>query len=430
MADYTSLCLHCIGPLQNGICTTCNPEAVTTDPGNAGVCLENCDLTDKRLATVTCLLCTHTFHKKCINDQSVYVCGDCKQIRVHVTEMNGKMDQLLNLVKSQQATIETLIKENKAKAPPLPDCLAGTSIVSDIDPDALINTDILCLRGAELPRLTEKYRQSNKKYNITNIQAGGNDCCSRTDQKPMNEIVDNFKDLITSAKNKSEDVIVGSVLPRGNITPEETERIDTLNANLVTLCTDLDVTFVDNDSYFKFQDGSLNDGYFINDKVHLNPAGSNKLVTRHQLQVKPHRKNNATKPKPTVDNPRGSSNPQPTPRRSTVSPPKSQSRHFQHSFAGNTSSYPTMNEWSTQRPNSGYARRDAFNTPSTPRPSVSAYTRNPKACDYCQEVNHTKRVCRHWLNNRPPPTCHTCGDTGHKAKHHVTPSENAPTRPY
>ena len=348
------------------------------------------------------------------------MCADCKLIRVQIGDMQSKCNQMFDLIKRQQSMIETLVKSsnNSSNSPTLPDCLVGTSLISDIDPNALVNTDIICVPGAELPQVTSKYKESGKRYKITSIQAGGNDCCSRKEQKSVAEIGNHFRELVSAAKDNSDDVVVGSILPRGKVTPEQAERRDAVNAELVTICSDLDVTYQNNEPFFKFDDGSLNDGYFIDDKVHLNAAGANRLATRLDLQIKESRKNNVTKPR--AHNPRTNPNPRPAPRGNAPSHlPNNNSRFFQHSSnAENNRAQPSA--WSIQRPRSGYARRDAFtNTPIPAAGSKPTYTRNPNACDYCQETNHTKRVCRHWLNNRPPPTCNTCGEAGHKAKHHL-----------
>ena len=97
--------------------------------------------------------------------------------------------------------IETLVKSsnNSSNSPTLPDCLVGTSLISDIDPNALVNTDIICVPGAELPQVTSKYKESGKRYKITSIQAGGNDCCSRKEQKSVAEIGNHFRELVSAA---------------------------------------------------------------------------------------------------------------------------------------------------------------------------------------------------------------------------------------
>ena len=37
-----------------------------------------------------------------------------------------------------------------------------------------------------------------------------------------------------------------------------------------------------------------------------------------------------------------------------------------------------------------------------------------RGCDFCSEPNHSKDRCRHGQ----PITCQTCGEKGHKSKHH------------
>ena len=80
-----------------------------------------------------------------------------------------------------------------------------------------------------------------------------------------------------------------------------TERIDALNAGLWVLCDKEKCTFVNNDESFKLSNGWANNGYIL-DGVHLNYAGTNRLVKNLSLAIKKGhqgdicRRKHATKP--------------------------------------------------------------------------------------------------------------------------------------
>ena len=85
---------------------------------------------------------------------------------------------------------------------------------------------------------------------------------------PAPTVIDAFASVIDAAKAKASTVTVSSVCPRLK-TADITNKIDAVNAGLVTLCADKKVIFADSTPSFTLGDGSVNDGYLHRDGIHL-----------------------------------------------------------------------------------------------------------------------------------------------------------------
>ena len=83
----------------------------------------------------------------------------------------------------------------------------------------------------------------------------GNDC---SDTKDATVVANSFKDLISAAKLKVASVIVASICPRGD--PEIQDCIDNVN----TACTYCDKTDI-----LRLTDGTINEGFYLDDLHHL-----------------------------------------------------------------------------------------------------------------------------------------------------------------
>ena len=70
----------------------------------------------------------------------------------------------------------------------------------------------------------------------------------------MNQIKQDFSDLIISASENVSSVTINNILP--NTTGAHDERIEEINLYLKSKCRDTGARFVDNDQNFLFRDGS------------------------------------------------------------------------------------------------------------------------------------------------------------------------------
>lgn len=164
--------------------------------------------------------------------------------------------------------------------------------------------------------------------------------------------------------------------------------MDTVDAELFTLCTEMNCTFVNNDNNFKTADGSANDCYLTADGLHLSRYGTNRLARNLKLHMKgqdatkddrSHQTQDATN----GDRPHRSQNQQQKQRQST------QRRRPNHRRSGDT-----------QQPDD--EQRDNANSQRDQR---------SKQCYNCGEASHHTDKCR--LNYRLK--CHSCGRLGHKS---------------
>ena len=196
----------------------------------------------------------------------------------------------------------------------------------------------------------------------------------------------------------TDNVQISSVIPRLD---QNNEKVDLLNAGLISLCEEAGVKYIDNRPGFTTQDGEVNDGYLENDGIHLSRAGTNKLVKNLKLKMKssdvycqsatPHK------------------------RRDT--------KHQQGHHVSKKNPLTTNDAW--KRKNSGLKprrfepQRDRHQkyaenwATSGSQPGSYFDMDREQRCYFCYEIGHKSSTCRHG----GPVTCHSCFCTGHKQKH-------------
>ena len=431
---------------------------------DAAICKAGCTLKpDKRSGTTKCLWCHYPFHKKCVSE--VYICDTCRTLPAKITTLTESMSNLLAIVKTltdanlelkqtlctQTELIKKIDKRMSSVGPPSTlapkHLLIGSSVVRDVDPAKLANTDVISISGGRIRDVQKRLEDTSATYGRVSIVVGGNDCAAKTGPEPLEDLVDQYKALIQHAKTKSAEVYAGTILPRDDTSvPGGSARIDALNACLLTMDATEGVTIVNNDVCYKLRDASINDGYYNSDLTHLNAAGTNRLAASMQLNIKPqHAKNvcrnhsqaaKANAPKPPQARPAKRTQPDTRQSSSRHSPahhhaPASRSRH--QSPARRTddaspphSQPPPRSSWSPQPwspPRHDQEREDnpgddgwrtVANSRGSRDSSHGEYRRNRGACEYCNERNHDMNTCHHGR----PVQCDTCHHYGHKSKHH------------
>ena len=144
-------------------------------------------------------------------------------------------------------------------------CALGSSILRDIDPDKLENTDIICMPRGKIPTIHKKLNDIPGEYERIVLIVGGNDCDSTdaaSSERPVSELIGDYRCLVTDAKKRSADICISTVCPRTK-GQHVTKRIDALNAGLTVLCDEEKCPFVNNDGSFKLSNGWANDGYIL-----------------------------------------------------------------------------------------------------------------------------------------------------------------------
>ena len=156
--------------------------------------------------------------------------------------------------------------------------LIGSSLIRDVDSDLLVDTEVVCLPGGKLTGIEKKISEMSSGYDSITVVAGGNDC-DTSQSTPAPTVMDAFATVIDAATAKASTVTVSSVCPRLK-TANITNKIDAVNAGLVTLCADKKVIF---DS-FTLGDRSVNDGYLHRDGVHLSHPAVTRMAKNPRLK--------------------------------------------------------------------------------------------------------------------------------------------------
>ena len=274
----------------------------------------------------------------------------------------------------------------------LKNLIIGSSIIRDFHAEAIENADVTCMSGAKCIDISNELRRKNKKYNNVTVVIGGNDCdkCLDTDK-----ITKDMLDVVSNAKSCAQgSVKISSICPRTN-NPDTQSRIDAVNKRLKESSNISDFAFIDNENIFRLQDGSINDGYLLNDGVHLTSRGSEKLATNlgvprtavwHTVRRNHGSKSTLTNQSQYVSEGRLGSlkyNERVRPIRTSTNPPNSISSR--------------MKDRANDHQNQGYSYRNAG---------------RPRCCWNCGETGHVVSSCKHG----EPIQCFSCKRSGHKAK--------------
>ena len=282
------------------------------------------------------------------------------------------------------------------------DLLIGSSVIREIDQNKLQDTDVICLNGGTTKTVKEHIDNIDCQYEHITLAVGENDYNTKPAVSPAN-VVASYHHLLDTAKAKAASVSVSSICPRLNSEPTR-DTVESINAGLQVICSEKDgVTFVDNTPSFMLADGSLNDGYYLADGIHITRTATNKLAKNMNLHVKDQAQGvcKAIGRKHSVD------------KHTSVNQYSLDKDHVAPRVA-----HDMTDDWTVQRSR----RKQRHNRPrhqvsQEEDGTVHTYRTNDSAhqtfrCYYCAEEGHDKSTCRHGK----PVTCHTCHHTGHKAK--------------
>ncbi|CAH1794295.1 unnamed protein product, partial [Owenia fusiformis] len=275
----------------------------------------------------------------------------------------------------------------------------GSSIIRDFDHTKIRNTDVTCIRGGKIKdvhkEITELGKTTGPKpYNRVILQIASND--SSQNDASAESIVKDYKLMATGAKNISDEIHVSSITPRTD-NKQAQEVIEAVNAELQVMCdNDNQFTYINNDTIFRLQDGSINDGYLDSWGLHLTKAGSNKLAHNMKLDTI---SDDITKP-------RQFNRPRPSPNNHNNRPQAPQN------VMGISSSNDT-DGWQTvchKKHNNNSSCDNSSSTYQSSHSNAPNKKGNKPACFKCGESSHLASSCWHPHSVR----CYLCNSLGHK----------------
>ena len=110
----------------------------------------------------------------------------------------------------------------------------------------LNNTEIRCLRGAKVKDLSKELQYASsagKKYTRIIFLGGGNDAVQKPEDIDLESVIECYKSMINTAKDMCQDISIAAIPPR--LQPAHAmEHITSLNANLVALANEMDISFI------------------------------------------------------------------------------------------------------------------------------------------------------------------------------------------
>jgi len=312
-----------------------------------------------------------------------------------VTRLSNKLSELSDLL--AKTRWENFRTQNTL--------LLGDSLIRDVDPHKLSKTKVISISGGKVTDASDKLLNLQNFRSIV-LCIGTNNCSDPN--MDIDQVTQSYRVLCQAAIDRvpfPTDVTISSIPPRVD-SPDHRERVSALNASLCALATDLGVLYIDNDPKFTLKDNSPNDGYLLEDGLHLSPKGTNVLVKNLMIEVNPNTDGDVTKApehtqprsKPSTSK-REPSSSMPKPRSSMPKPSSSRTDHTRsHPDRVRSPSGPgPRSRPQTSRSQSGHNR--SRQEPSRSRPEPSRFRPDPSRT----RTRHN-RSRPHSSRSRPEPS--------------------------
>ena len=271
-----------------------------------------------------CLICRLPFHYSCvgIKNKCNFVCTLCATAVTCIKRLNDtaeevektqklKYDDLKNdfdrmkkecgdmrkqLIKLEkqvsdlkaQMNVKTQNKpQNDANPPPAKSNLVlSDSILRDVDHNKLDDTTMIVMPGAKIAALHNRLKDYHgSSFNSVTFHVATNDLEGiKDDQDKLQDVVNEYSELIDDSKAISETVVVSSICPRLD---EINDLVQPFNEALKSICDECPkVSFIDNTPSFTLGDGKINDGYIWKNGPHLTRPGVNCLARNLKLKLR------------------------------------------------------------------------------------------------------------------------------------------------
>ena len=212
------------------------------------------------------------------------------EIRILTNQKKAHSDQSPSKHQTSKASYAsaTSTKTTGLPSPPLPPTeptktlLIGTSLLRNINPEKLVNCDLIAKGGAKVDDLSQIIASmpDSREYKEVILVAGSVDLESGSQA----DVINAFKAFTVCALDKAKKVRISSVIPRADTHIKA--RIDPLNVELKNMCNADQHEFVDNDPFFHVMSGEINKALLLEDGLHLSQAGVECLIRNLGLITK------------------------------------------------------------------------------------------------------------------------------------------------
>ena len=356
------------------------------------------------------------FHPQCVglnssNNRAIWFCFTCRNISRTISNLDqriAKQDDELKALKECNNALTKTIEEQRqtianlqgqriesstmataAKVTESPavntntstTLLIGDSIIKDINPRGLINTDVKCIPGAKTVDIKDHIAaQPALPYDTFILHVGTNDKDLQSASVAMKATLEDISERAPQATR-----IISTACPRPD-SDESQENVQQVNKMLKqTAAANANCMVVDNDKVFVKDEGSIDKNAFKYRSIHLSKSGTKTLLRNinncHQIS-----KNPLTKSR------------------------NSQTRQRRPNNFNNNNN----------RQGEGVIRQSRFRGQFRPQyhhdydinssRTASRATDTRRGCYFCGEQNHQKRSCKFGK----PLQCFQCGAFGHK----------------
>ena len=161
--------------------------------------------------------------------------------------------------------------------------VAGSSIITDLDESWYKDTKVIAI-SVGLPGDVTKVLQEEcikkAQYKRVKLVVGGNQIGDNCDK--VEDTVKDVRHTVKIAQQLAPEVDICELPPRIN-SKAVTQAVAALNMGLQEMAMESGCNFVSTKEIFTLANGNPNEGYILNDGMHLNARGSTKLVECLQI---------------------------------------------------------------------------------------------------------------------------------------------------
>ena len=202
-----------------------------------------------------------------LNETNNSVSEENQTLREENAGLRKRIDELTNKL---TAKAWNYLRDNSKEK----SLLIGDLTIRDIDKNKLINTDVICIPGANVRQIQDELKDHPESFAAVTLVVGTNDCATARSKEEVVAAYDTLLGTAVSKVTSPDNVTVSSILPRND---KAANNVKLLNKELESLSKKHAAKFTSNDASFMLGDGSLNDGYFVRDNKEGQPVISQNL---------------------------------------------------------------------------------------------------------------------------------------------------------